>query len=256
MAAQIEQFTCLSDNFGVLIHDPATKATAAIDAPEAGPILAAAARMGWTITHILITHHHADHVQGVPGLKASFPKAIVAAPAKEAARIGGVDVRLSEGDTIDVGSLTARVLETPGHTAGHIVYWFESEKALFAGDTLFALGCGRVFETPLPVMHESLAKLATLPPDTQVYCGHEYTLSNAKFSLTVDPDNAALRARAAEIEAKRAKGEATLPTQLDLELRTNPFLRPGDPAIRRQLGMEGASDAEVFVELRERKNRG
>lgn len=256
MAAQIEQFACLSDNFGLLIHDPASKATAAIDAPDAEPILAALARRGWTLTHILLTHHHPDHVQGVPALRAAFPKAVVAAPAKEAARIGGVDVKLSEGDVIDVGSLKARVLETPGHTAGHIVYWFEAEKVLFAADTLFALGCGRVFETPMEVMHESLSKLERLPADTSVYCGHEYTLSNARFALTVDPDNAELRDRAAEIEALRARGEATLPTTIGRELATNPFLRPNDPGIRRTLGMNDASAAAVFAELRERKNRG
>lgn len=256
MAAQIEQFACLSDNFGVLIHDPATKATATIDAPDAEPIRAALARRGWTLTHILLTHHHPDHVQGVPALRAAFPKVVVAAPAKEAARIGGVDVKLSEGDTFDVGALKARILETPGHTAGHIVYWFEGEKVLFAADTLFALGCGRVFETPMHVMHDTLAKLAQLPADTSVYCGHEYTLSNARFALTVDPENAVLRERASQIEALRARGEATLPTTIGLELATNPFLRPADPAIRRTLGMVEASDAEVFAELRERKNRG
>lgn len=256
MTALIEQFSCLSDNFGVLIHDPATKATATIDAPDGEAVLAALARRGWTLTHILLTHHHADHVQGVPALRAAFPKALVTGPAKEAARIEGLDVKLSEGDRIEVGSLAARIIETPGHTAGHICYWFEAEKVLFAGDTLFALGCGRVFETELPVMHDSLQKLAVLPRDTQVYCGHEYTLSNARFAVTVDPDNEALRQRAAVIEAKRAKGEVTLPTSIGEELDTNPFLRPQDAAIRRGLGMTDASAAAVFSELRERKNRG
>ena len=255
MTIHIHQFACLSDNFGALLHDSATGATAAIDAPDGAAVLAALAEKGWSLTDILITHHHADHVQGIPALKAKFPQARIVAPAKEAARIGGVDLSVSEGDFVHVGSTAARVIETPGHTAGHIVYYFESEDALFAGDTLFAMGCGRVLETPLAVMWDSLAKLAALPGDTQVWCGHEYTLANAKFALSVDTGNELLKTRAAEVEALRTAGKPTLPTTITLELDTNPFLRAEDAGIAARMGLPGADPAAVFAALREAKNR-
>ena len=191
MAAQVHQFMCLEDNFGVLIHDPATGATASMDAPEAGPVLAALKETGWTLTDILVTHHHNDHIGGIPEVKAQFPKARVVAPAADKDRIPGADLYVSEGEKIAIGNLNARIIETPGHTRGHIVYFFEEDKMLFAGDTLFALGCGRAFEAPAPVLHESCMKLAALPPETQIFCGHEYTLSNGQFALKADPDNAA-----------------------------------------------------------------
>lgn len=255
MPVHIHQFPCLSDNFGVLLHDPATGATASIDAPDAAMAIAALDERGWQLTDILVTHHHADHVQGIPALKARFPKARVTAPAKEAARIGGVDLAVSEGDFVHVGGIEARIIETPGHTAGHIAYYFEAQDVLFTGDTLFAMGCGRVMETPMAVMWDSLAKLASLPGDTQIYCGHEYTLANAKFALTIDPGNALLQSRAVEVAALRAAGKATLPTTLALELATNPFLRAEDAQVQAGLNMAGADPAAVFAELRERKNR-
>jgi hydroxyacylglutathione hydrolase len=255
MAAHFHQFTCLKDNYGVLVHDSVTKATASIDAPEAAAVLAALDSAGWSLTDILVTHHHADHVQGIPELKARFPQARIVAPAKEADRIGGVHLAVAEGDLVQVGRLSAKVLETPGHTAGHIVYWFEEQDALFAGDTLFALGCGRVFETPMSTMWHSLVKLSELPGETQVYCGHEYTLSNAKFAITVDPTNSILKERLDEITALRAENCPTLPTTIALELATNPFLRAEHPDIQAAVGMRGADPAEVFAELRTRKNR-
>ena len=255
MSAQVHQFGCLKDNYGLLLHDPATGSTAAIDAPEAGPILAALDAKGWRLTDILVTHHHADHTQGIPELKARFPEARVVAPAKEAAKIGGVDHEVAEGDGVSVGKLRAKVLETPGHTAGHIVYWFEDEAILFAGDTLFPLGCGRVFETPMAVMVTSLLKLTRLPIETAVYCGHEYTLGNARFAVTVDPDNTLLQTRAAEVEDLRKADKMTVPTTIALEVATNPFLRIGDPALQRAIGMAGADPTAVFTEIRERKNR-
>jgi hydroxyacylglutathione hydrolase len=255
MTAQVHQFPCLSDNFGVLVHDPATGATAAIDVPEAAPVLKALAEKGWTLTDILVTHRHADHVQGIPEVKRHFPKARVIAPAGEADRVPMVDATVKEGDVASVGSLRAKVIETPGHTIGHIVYWFEADKLLFAGDTLFSIGCGRVNEAPMGVMWNSLLKLAALPEDTALYCGHEYTLANAKFALTIEPGNATLIAHIKEIEALRARGDATLPTTLGLELAINPFLRAEDPAVQAQLGMVGAAPADVFAEIRERKNR-
>jgi hydroxyacylglutathione hydrolase len=255
MTAHFRQFPCLSDNYGVLVHDSESGATASIDAPEAGPILAALDGQGWKLTDILLTHHHADHVQGVAGLKARFPDARVVGPAKEAARIGGIDLGVRENDTVSVGRLRAKVIETPGHTAGHIVYWFEDETVLFAADTLFPMGCGRVFETPMETMWDSLMKLTRLPLETQIYCGHEYTLSNARFALTVDPANATLAERAAAVEALRAENKPTVPTTLMIELATNPFLRADNPEVQAAVGLPGADPAAVFAALRERKNK-
>lgn len=255
MAAHIHQFLCLKDNFGVLVHDPRAHTTAAIDAPEAGPILAALAAREWVLTDILITHHHADHIQGVPGLKTEFPRARVIGPAKEAAKIGGLDFAVGEGDGVMTGALEAKVIEVPGHTSGHVAYWFEDEDILFAGDTLFALGCGRAFEERPEVLFHSLMKLAALPGETQVYCGHEYTLANARFALIVDPSNAILKERAGAAARQREAGEFTLPTTIAIELATNPFLRADDPDIKAGLGMAGADPVAVFTELRERKNK-
>ncbi len=255
MTAHIDQFLCLKDNFGVLIHDPSTRATAAVDAPEAQPVLAALAARKWQLTGILITHHHFDHVQGIAGLKAAFPRARVIGPAKEAAKIGHLDLLVGEGDDVSVGTLQAAVIEVPGHTSGHAAYWFEEENIVFAGDTLFAMGCGRNFEEPPGVLYESLMKLAALPGETQVYCGHEYTLANARFALSVDPGNAILRERGAEVARLREEGKFTLPTTIAMERATNPFLRAGEPGIQAALGMSGSDPAIVFAELRARKNK-
>lgn len=256
MAAIVHQFMCLEDNFGVLIHDPSTGATASIDAPEAGPVLAALAEKGWTLSDILVTHHHNDHIGGIAEVLTKFPQARITAPAKDKARIPGAHAYVEEGESVAVGSLKAQVIETPGHTSGHVVYFFPQDKLLFAGDTLFALGCGRAFEAPAAVLHASVMKLAALPGETQLYCGHEYTLSNARFAIRMDPQNAALQARLAKIEALRAAGKATLPVTMAEELETNPFLRADDARIKAHLGMEGADPAAVFTELRERKNKG
>ena len=262
MAAQVHQFMCLSDNFGVLVHDPETRRTASIDAPDAAPVLAALAEKGWELTDILVTHHHADHTQGLSALKAEFPNVRIVGPASEASKIKAagkidkLDGELAEGDLADVGHLEARVIEVPGHTSGHIAYYFADEDLLFAGDTLFALGCGRCFEEKPAAMYHSLLKLAALPGQTQVYCGHEYTQSNARFALEVDPENNILRERAAEIDRMREGGVATLPTTIALEQATNPFLRVDDVDIRRTLGMAESDEVEVFAELRERKNKG
>ena len=260
MTLHVHMFACLDDNYGALLHDSDTGATATVDAPDGAQVLAALDAKGWTLTDILVTHHHADHVQGIPILKARFPKARIVAPAKEAARIGTaaapVDLKVSGGDSVRVGNAEAVVIETPGHTAGHIVYHFPEDNLLFAGDTLFSLGCGRVLETPMAVMWDSLSKLAQLPGDTQVYCGHEYTQSNAKFALGVEPGNALLVERAARVDALRAEGKPTLPTTIALELDTNPFLRAEEAAVQAAAGMKGADPAIVFAELRERKNRG
>ena len=255
MTMSIHQYPCLNDNYGALVHDSATGATACVDVPEAGPTLAALAERGWNLTDILITHHHADHIQGVPDVKAKFPKAKIWGSGKDAARIPFLDHELKEGDTARVGSLGANVIETPGHTLGHIAYHFERDTVAFCGDTLFSLGCGRVLETPHAVMWSSLAKLAALPGETRIYCGHEYTEANGRFAATVEPGNPVLKARIEEVARLRAARRPTLPTTIAAELAANPFLRVEEPAIQAAVGLAGAEPAAVFAELRTRKDR-
>jgi hydroxyacylglutathione hydrolase len=250
----VHQFPCLKDNYGVLLRDPATGVVAAIDAPNANEVGAALQTKGWKLTHILTTHRHGDHTDGNLALKAAIGCMIIG-PRGEADKVPGIDKTVGDGDSFTLGSLEVRVLETPGHTKGHVSYWIPSAEVAFVGDTLFAMGCGRVMEGTAEQMWHSLQKLAALPPATLVYCGHEYTLANAKFALTIEPENEKLQARTREVEAMRARGEATLPTRIDVELETNPFLRPQSPAIRKRLGMEAAPDWQVFGEIRERKNR-
>jgi hydroxyacylglutathione hydrolase len=225
----IDLFPCLSDNFGVLIHDPESGATAAIDAPEEGPILEALERRGWNLTHIFITHHHHDHTAAIAALSGRF-KLEVTGPASEASKISGLTKTLKDGEHFSFAGHDVAVIETPGHTLGHICYYLSGDKLLFAADTLFALGCGRVFEGTMEDMHASLQKLGKLPDDTVVYFGHEYTQSNARYALTVEPDNAALVARAEEIAALREKGRFTAPTTIAFEKETNPFLRAANAA--------------------------
>ena len=208
---------------------------------------------GWSLDWILSTHHHADHTDGNLELKQATGCRI-AGPGKDAARIPGIDVKLVEGDRFALGEAEALIFETPGHTSGHISYWFSGSNALFCADTLFSLGCGRLFEGTPSDMWTSLQKFAPLPDEALVYCGHEYTASNARFALSIDPDNAALQARAAEVERQRAANEPTVPTTLGQERATNPFLRPDDPAIRAHLGLENAGDVEVFAEIRRLKD--
>jgi hydroxyacylglutathione hydrolase len=251
---EIHQFPCLSDNYGVLVRDPASGAVASIDAPNADEVAAALSAKAWKLTHILTTHHHWDHTDGNLALKASTGCTIVG-PRAEAAKVPGLDVAVGGGDVYRFGSLDLRVLATPGHTAGHIAYWAPGARVAFVGDTLFAIGCGRVNEGTVEEMWASLGRIAALPPETRLYCGHEYTLANAKFALTIDPDNAALKLRLKEVEALRAAGRPTLPTTVSAELATNPFLRAGSPAIRKLLGMVDAADWQVFGEIRARKNR-
>ena len=254
MAAEIRIFPCLNDNYGYLIHDPATKATASIDAPEAAPVIAALDKEGWRLTDILVTHHHGDHVGGVAELKQKY-RCRVVAPNDKAKPIANADLRVKEGDTVKVGSLAARVFETPGHTLDHISYMFDADKALFAADTLFSIGCGRVFEGDYPMMWNSLLKLRALPDDTRLYCGHEYTAANVKFALTIEPDNAALKARAEQVAKQRAANQPTVPTLLAEEKKANVFLRADVPQVAANVGMSGKSAADVFGEIRERKNK-
>jgi hydroxyacylglutathione hydrolase len=253
MALVIEQFPARADNFAVLIHDDASRLTGAIDAPDETPIVAKLKEKGWRLDHIFTTHHHLDHVEANLALKAAYG-CTISGPAAEAAKIPGIDALMSGGDHFRFGHHPVAVIATPGHTLGHITYHLPEAKVAFVGDTLFAVGCGRVIEGTMEVMWQSLAKLLTLPDDMSIYCGHEYTEANIRFALTIEPGNAALVHRAAEVAALRAAGKATLPTTLALEKATNPFLRVDEPAIRKVLGMEGAPQAAVFGEIRKRKD--
>jgi len=254
MSAEIHLFSCLTDNYGVLIHDPSTGATASIDAPEAAPVEAALAEKGWRLTDILVTHHHADHTAGIAALKAKHNCRVIA-PRKEAAKIGNTDVTVREGDMVSVGSMVARVLETPGHTAGHITYWFKQDKIAFVGDTLFSVGCGRILEGTPQMMWASLLKIRNLPADTKIYCGHEYTAANVRFALTIEPNNSALRARAEEIVRLLEQKKPTIPTTVQQEKSYNPFLRADLHSVSGAIGMEGANPESVFATIRARKDK-
>ena len=254
MSAQTRLFLCLSDNYGVLLHDSESGATAAIDAPEAAPIEAALAASGWRLTDILVTHHHADHTGGIAELKDKHGCRVVA-PAGEAARIPMVDETVRENDHVRVGDLEAQVLETPGHTSGHISYVFPADKLAFVGDTLFSIGCGRVIEGTPEMMWSSLLKLRGLPDDTRIYCGHEYTKANIAFARTIEPANAALAEREKDVERLLAAREPTIPTTIGEEKAANPFLRADVPEVARSVGLAGLPAWKVFAEIRERKNR-
>jgi hydroxyacylglutathione hydrolase len=254
MTAQTRLFLCLKDNFGVLVHDPASGATAAMDAPEAAPVEAALAATGWRLTDILVTHHHHDHTGGIEELKQRH-RCRVVAPDAEADGIPEVDETVREGDEVRVGALAARVIETPGHTAGHISYVLPADKLAFVGDTLFSIGCGRVIEGTPEMMWQSLLKLRALPDDTQIYCGHEYTLANIRFAKTIEPDNAALSAREQEVARLVAARQPTIPSRMGQEKAANPFLRADLPELARSVGLAGSPAWQVFAEIRERKNR-
>jgi len=254
MTLQIDHLICLRDNFVWLLREPGSGAVACVDPSEAMPVKAKLDALGWKLTHILNTHHHPDHTGGNLELKRATGATIVG-PAADKARIPGIDVALAENETYDFGKETAKVYDIPGHTRGHIAFWFEKAKAVFTGDTLFSLGCGRLFEgTPAQMWH-SLSKLRRLPGDTKVYCGHEYTQSNAKFALSIDPDNAALKARAAEVDALRAEGKATLPSTIASECAANPFLRAADPVLARKVSQTPGDPVVVFAEIRARKDK-
>ena len=253
MTLIIDQFPCRSDNFGVLIHDTESGLTAAIDAPEFDPIKHRLAERGWKLDQILVTHHHVDHVEGILPLKQAYGCTVIG-PAGEADKIPGLDRTVKEGDVLDFGAYKIEVIDTPGHTLGHISYYIPAAKVAFVADTLFALGCGRVIEGTMPMMWSSLEKLLALPDDTAVYVGHEYTQANARFALTIEPSNPDLVARAGEIDALRADSKSTLPTTIGLEKRTNPFLRVDVPAVRELLGMPDAAAVDVFGEIRTRKD--
>lgn len=251
---EIHQFPCLDDNYGYLVHDPGAKVTASIDSPDAAAILKALGERGWKLDYVLNTHHHADHAGGNLELKARTGCRIVGAGA-DAERLPGIDQRVADGDSFLLGEHRAQVLSTPGHTRAHICWWFPDDQVAFVGDTLFSMGCGRLFEGTAEQMWTSLSRLMALPDATRVYCAHEYTASNGRFALTVEPGNGDLQARMEEVTRLRAAGQPTVPTTVGLEKRTNPFLRPASAGIRATLAMAGAPDVEVFAETRRRKDR-
>ncbi len=249
----IHQFPCLNDNYGFLLHDVSSGRTAAIDTPDAGVYLAEAAALGWTITDIWNTHWHADHAGGNLTIKEKTG-AHIRGPKDEAGKIPGLDLGMGGGDVFEFGSSTVRVIAVPGHTLGHIAYHIPDAGAAFVGDSVFALGCGRVFEGTMAMMWESLTRIKALPPETKLYCAHEYTASNARFAVTIEPDNAALMTYVREIGEKRARNEWTVPTVLARELETNPFLRANVSAVQSAMGFSGDA-AATFGEIRRRKDK-
>lgn len=254
MALILRTVPCLSDNYAFLIHDPASKATAVIDVPESAPILAALQAEGWTLTDIFLTHHHWDHVDGVPELvKATGAKTIGAAA--DAHRLPPLDRAVQEGDLVQLGTYSAQVIDVSGHTIGHIAFYFADGNLLFSADSLMALGCGRLFEGTTERMWASLAKLAALPVETVICSGHEYTEANLKFAESLMPDHPPLIERAKKIRALRAAGKPTVPSVLSDELNTNPFLRASDPDFKSQIGLSNSTDADCFAHVRGLKDR-
>jgi hydroxyacylglutathione hydrolase len=249
----IHQVPCLRDNYAYLLHCPETGATGALDPSEAEPVLKAAAGSGWRITHVLNTHHHWDHVGGNGGIKAATGARVIG-PEPDRNRIPDLDETVAEGRPFRLGNAEATIFFIPGHTKGHMAFWFPESEALFCGDTLFTLGCGRLFEGTPEQMWTSLGKLRRLPGETNVYCGHEYTEANARFACAIDKDNAALAERAERVRRARAEGRSTVPASMAEERATNPFLRADDPKLATAVGMPGAEPVQVFAEIRRRKD--
>lgn len=250
---EIHQIPVLNDNYVYLAHDNQSGQTAVVDPALAGPVMQVLQNKGWTLTHILNTHHHWDHVGGNLELKISTGCIVVGARA-DRNRIPGIDIEVSEGDDFQLGEARAEVLEVPGHTRAHIAYWFAESNALFCGDTLFAMGCGRLFEGTAEQMWHSLSKFKSLPGSARVYCAHEYTQTNGRFALTVEPNSAALQERMREVDRLRQENLPTIPSTLEQERATNPFLRSDDAEIQKNLGLEGMRPTDVFAEIRRRKD--
>lgn len=253
MTLSVITVPCLSDNYAYILRCEETGTTAVVDVPEAAPIKAALDAQGWGLDYILLTHHHYDHIDGVPELRADTKAQVIGAKADQH-RLPPLDVALNDGDTFQFGARTVDIIDVSGHTIGHIAFWFKDVAKVFSADSLMALGCGRIFEGTQPMMWETMQKFMAMPPETLVYSGHEYTASNAKFALTIEPDNAALVTRSKQIDETRAKGGFTVPASIELELATNPFLRANLGAVKAALNMQTASDADVFGEIRTRKD--
>ena len=250
---EVHMFPCLQDNYGFLIHDQEAGLTAVIDTPDVAAIDTALADRGWSLTHILNTHHHFDHAGGNLEIKQATGCTVVG-PKADAERIPGIDIQVGDGDVFQFGNHLATVYDTPGHTRGHIVYHFADSRVAFVGDTLFAMGCGRLFEGTPEQMWSSLQKIMRWPDATRLYCAHEYTQANARFALSVEPQNAMLIARSAEVDQLRAQGRPTVPTILALEKATNPFLRPDSPGLQSTIGLPAGNLVEVFARTRELKD--
>ncbi|HLS59068.1 MAG TPA: hydroxyacylglutathione hydrolase [Paracoccaceae bacterium] len=253
MPLEIVTIPCRSDNYAYLLRDEATGTVALVDAPEAAPILRALDGRGWKPDLILVTHHHGDHVEAVDELRSRFGSRVIGAEA-DRHRLPRLDLAVRPGDSVEVGAATASVLDASGHTIGHIAYHFPEDRALFAGDSLMVMGCGRVFEGTPAMMWETLSRLAALPPETRLFSGHEYTEGNLRFALSLGEPDAALAARAEAIRAARAAGRDTMGPTLAEERRTNPFLRAAEPEMKARLGLGDVSDAESFTEIRRRKD--
>ncbi len=253
MTLELVTVPCLADNYAFLLHDDESKQTLLVDAPESWPIIAALEARGWNLTHVALTHHHNDHVDGLEDLQEVFSPEVIGAAA-DAHRLPKLDRAVRDGESFDWSGHMVGVFDVSGHTEGHVAYYIPDARVVFTGDSLMALGCGRLFEGSAEQMWKSLSQFAALPGDTLVCSGHEYTEANAAFAATIEPDNADLAARIAEIKAARARDEATVPSLLSLEMATNPFLRANQASVKARLDMEGAPDAEVFGEIRRRKD--
>ncbi|MDW4499813.1 hydroxyacylglutathione hydrolase [Sulfitobacter sp. D35] len=253
MPVEIVTVPCLSDNYAFLVHDPDSGETALVDVPEAAPIAKVLGERGWTLSEVWITHHHSDHVQGLSEILSSHPAKVTGAAA-DAKRLPDLDREVGDGDSFEFAGQPVEVMDVSGHTVGHIAFHMPRAEAVFTADSLMALGCGRLFEGSAEQMWTSLSKLAGLPPDTMVYSGHEYTQSNGKFAQTIEPENPDLISRINKVDRDRAHDRPTVPSTLSLELATNPFLRASNPDIRARLDMQDATDAEVFAEIRARKD--
>jgi hydroxyacylglutathione hydrolase len=254
MPLELVTLPALSDNYTYLLHDSASGATACIDVPEAKPILDALSQRGWTLTDIWLTHHHHDHIGGVEDLLKVFDAKVTGASA-DRHRLPPLNHEVGDGDRFEFGGEVIDVLDVSGHTVGHLAFVAPDSGYAFTADSLMALGCGRLFEGTAAQMWESLQKLAALDPETWICSGHEYTQANARFAITIDPDNADLKARIDRIDLCRERNEPTVPSKLSEEAATNPFLRAADPAIQAHLDMIGAQPVDVFAEIRSRKDR-
>lgn len=255
MAVELLIVPCLADNYAYVVHEAATDTTTVIDVPEAPPVLKALTERGWKANLILITHHHADHIEGVQALAAATGAKVVGAAA-DAHRLPALDQEVRPGEMLPIGMEKVEVMDAPGHTVGHVAYYFPDAGLLFSGDSLMSWGCGRLFEGSAAQMHDTLTRFAELPDETLVCSGHEYTEANGRFALSLEPDNPNLLARMEEVRAARSQMRPTLPVELGLEKATNPFLRGGDPGLRRALGLaEDAGPLAVFTEARARKDR-
>jgi hydroxyacylglutathione hydrolase len=250
---EIIQIPALIDNYIYILHDPRTLVTAVVDPTLADPVLRVLESKNWTLSYILNTHHHGDHIGGNDKVREETGAQIIA-PLSEKNRIPHISKFVKEGDRVMIGQEEIQIFEVPGHTTGHIAFWCPHSKALFCGDTLFALGCGRLFEGTAEEMWASLLKIKKLPLDTKIYCAHEYTLANAQFALSIDPFNRALQHQIEQFKALRSLGKSTIPTLLNDEIAGNPFLRADVPAIAESIGLSGYPPEQVFAELRKRKN--